>query len=293
MTLSGYERFAFRAFKGPATAYIKKDKRMDVTLQRAAKGVRAESYLATTYLSMAVAALIPLVLLGLLLALRVGAGLRVPLPAFFLAAILVLIAPAVVYVLAAVLPEAEAANRARKIDARLPFASIFVATLATAGMHPPQIFQTLAQQPVFGEIARESSFIARDMTVLGKDLVTCFQAASERTPSKKLRAYLQGAITSLTSGVDIKDYFFNQSEQLFYEAKQDQKKFMDSLGILAESFITVVVAGTTFFIVLLSIMGGIGGGSGSFFSGYVLVLGVLPLIQVGFAVTIISITPED
>ena len=63
--------------------------------------------------------------------------------------------------------------------------------------------------------------------------------------------------------------------------------------MLAESFVTVVVAAPLFLIVILSVMTSLGGDAEqTLVLGYSLVLLLLPLAQFGFAMTIKTMTPE-
>lgn len=186
-----------------------------------------------------------------------------------------------------------AAVRARKIDAQLPHALTYVATMSGAGYTPHRIFTQLAEQPVYGDVAREASLISRDMATLGRDFVSALASASERTPSRRLQDFLQGAVTTLTAGGKLQDYFFAKSEQFQQDNEREQEKYLESLALFAESYITLVVAGPLFLIILLSVMLMFGSGSGSSLEGgYLLVLVIVPLAQAGFAASIHAATPE-
>jgi flagellar protein FlaJ len=71
-----------------------------------------------------------------------------------------------------------------------------------------------------------------------------------------------------------------------------QKEFLETLGVLAESYVTVVVAGPLFLIVMLSVMSLVGGGAGSTMMLYLIALVVLPLSNLGFTFVISSMAPE-
>lgn len=293
MTLDPYQRFAFRLFGRVAGKDAVRDRRLATALLKAGVPLRPEAYLATTYLNMVVAlavAIVPLVLVAAL----VGTGtIRTPTPVLVGLAALTVLVPLVVYVVASQMPESRGRARAKRIDAQMSYALSYMASLASAGVPPARIFTSLAGQKVFGEVAFEASFIARDLNALGKDLLGALEDARERTPSARFQDFLQGCVSALTSGVDVKDYFTAKSEQYFAENRQMQKQSMDNLGILAESFVTVVVAGPTFLIVLFSIMSNVGSSSGSgLLFGYLLVLVMLPLSQFGFSVAIASSMPE-
>lgn len=293
MVLNKYERFSYRHL-GP---YVRKsaesNTHLGVTLRKAHIQMRPEVYLATSYMNMLIAFLSALALLivGAILYMfgvpLLGAGmfiLLIPLP---------LLLALTIYLVTFVMPDLRAAQRAKDIEAKLPYALSFISTMASAGVTPQGIFASLAKQPVYGEVSREAAMISRDLEVLGRDVITALTEAIDRSPSIKLQDLFQGAITTLSSGGDVKHYFLAKSEQYIYDNRQLQRRFLDNLSIMAESFVTVVVAAPLFLIVLLSVAITFGGNGEDLLTlGYILVLVLLPLAQAAFALSIRSMTPE-
>lgn len=293
MALRGYERLAYRLLGARAAASVERNPRLRVSLQRAHIYRRPDVYLAAAILTailVTVATALPVVVLVF----AAAAGI-VAVPARILVFIVPvpLLAGVVLYLLALVLPELRAITRARDINAKLPYALNYVTTMSSAGATPEAVFASLAGQPIYGAVAHEAAWITRDVQLLGMDIVTALARGVDRSSSEKFQDLLQGAITSLTSGGDLRTYFNNKAEQFIYENRQDQKRFLDGLGVLAESFVTVVVAAPLFLIVILSVMTSLGGDSSqTLLLGYVLVLVLLPLAQFGFGMTIKTMTPE-
>lgn len=293
MALRRFERLAYRWFGARAVQAVERNPRLKLSLQKAHIYLRPEAYLAaatlTTLLVIVGTGLPVVVLLG---AVALGA-IEVPLRLLLLLIPIPAVAGAMMYLLATVLPDLRATTRARDINAKLPYALNYLATMASAGGTPEQIFASLAKQPIYGAVAHEAAWITRDVNLLGMDIVTALSRAIERSSSAKMQDLLQGAITSLTSGGDLRTYFTNKADQYLYENRQDQKRFLDGLGVLAESFVTVVVAAPLFLIVILSVMTSFGGSAQeTLVLGYALIFGMLPLSQLGFAVTIKVMTPE-
>ncbi len=293
MALTQFQRSAFRRFGNTAQRLAHNNPHLSVALQRSHIMMRPEVYMASVLQTMALAALfavIPGVLF--LAAWAVGvipgggrlAWLLIPLP---------LVTALTVYLAALILPDLRARNRAREIEARLPYALNFISTMASAGATPPAIFHSLAGQKLYGSVSDEAAWIDRDLTILGYDVINALNRAIDRSPSAKFQDFIQGVITVLTSGGDLKTYLLAKADQFMYENQQEQKKFLESLGVLAESFVVVVVAAPLFLIVMLSVMTLFGGDARQMLLiGYVMVLMMLPLAQAGFAVTISSMSPE-
>jgi flagellar protein FlaJ len=293
VALRRYERFAYRLFSERSLRSIERNPRLKLSLQKAHIYLRPEAYhAAATLTTLLVVAGTGLPILILLIAVVLGL-VDVPARLMLLLLPVPLVAGAMMYLLANVLPDLRATTRARDINAKLPYALNYLATMAAAGATPEQVFASLAKQPIYGAVAHEAAWITRDVNLLGADIVSALSRASERSSSEKWQDLLQGAITSLTSGGDLKTYFAGKADQYTFENRQDQKRFLEGLGVLAESFVTVVVAAPLFLIVILSVMTSLGGSADqTLLLGYMLIFIMLPLSQLGFALTIKTMTPE-
>lgn len=293
MALHAFQRIGFRVFGRLAGQRADENPRLHLSLQRAHITVRPDVYLASGYLAMAVTGLVTLAPVLLLLVLQAAGLFALPPRTYLVLLLLPVLLAFSIQMTLLVLPDLRAARRARDIEAKLPYALNYVATMSSAGATPQKIFRALAGNNQYGEVTNEAQWIVRDLTLLGLDLVTALTRAADRTPSMKFQDVLQGAITALTSGGDLKQYFLQKSEQFMLENRQEQEKFLESLGVLAESFVTVVVAAPLFLIVLLSVMTSFGASPDQVLTlGYLIVLVLLPISQAGFAATVKFMSPE-
>src|SRR5207245_1845471 len=139
-------------------------------------------------------------------------------------------------------PATIAKKRAHKLDKRISGAMSFISAMASANVPVDVIFKELSKQTVYGEVAREAEWITRDTELLGLDILTAIRKAAQRSPSSKFQDFLQGVVTTSTSGGQLKPYFLVKAEQFEKEDRLEMRKKMETLGMLAESFVTVVVA---------------------------------------------------
>src|SRR5436853_2130926 len=165
-------------------------------------------------------------------------------------------------------PRSLVEKRGTKHDKRTSGAMSFISAMASADVPVDVIFKELSKQPVYGEVAKEAEWITRDTELLGVDILTAIRNAAGRSPSNKFQDFLQGVVTTSTSGGQLKPYFLMKAEQFEKEDRLEMRKRMETLGMLAESFVTVVVAFPLFLVVIMAIMALISKGS----SGSVLVL---------------------
>ena len=189
-------------------------------------------------------------------------------------------------------PSLEAGNRRRNIDASLPYAINYVTSMSTAGITPAEVFRLLGDSPIYGESAVEARYIAREIDIFGRDLIDAMRLVSASTPSKRMKEFLQGSMASISSGGNLTDYFRTKADQYALENRQTQKLFLETLGLIAESYVTAMVAGTLFLIILQSIMSVLSGDNKPMFL-YAIVYCMIPLGSVAFVIMISSMTPES
>lgn len=293
MPQNAMQTLAYRLFLPFADRMVRENPRLRLSLTRAHIFVRPEMYLASYLLLIAITFAVLAFLVALVFILRAAGAFPVPTNLTFLLVPLPFIVAFGLYVYAFMGPDLRGLSRARDIDAKLPYALNYIATMASAGMTPDRIFERLSEQAIYGEVANEAALIRRDVNVFGKDILTAMQSAIDRSPSSKFQDVLQGAVTALSSGGDLQQYLVNKAEQFMSENRADQKGFLETLGVLAESFVTVVVAAPLFILVILSVMTTFGADSDQMLTiGYIVVLMMLPLAHLGFAYTIKFVTPE-
>lgn len=188
----------------------------------------------------------------------------------------------IVYFIGLSLPGFRAKGRGKKIDVNLAYAVNFISAMASAGVTPTEIFKSLSKQEIYGEIGEEAAWIYRDVGFLGIDIVTAIKANIQRSPSKKFKEFLQGMVVTVTSGGSLKSYFMNKADQYMWENRQSQKQLLETLGIMAESYVTVAVAGILMLLIVIPLMMLISGSFNSFFL-YMLIFIIVPIIHFGFA----------
>jgi len=104
-------------------------------------------------------------------------------------------------------------------------------------------------------------------------------------------------VTTSTSGGQLKPYFLQKAEQFEKESKLDMRSQLETLGLMAETFVTVVVAFPLFLVVIMAIMAIVPGGGGSATTTVMLlwlvVVLMIPISQFGFIFFIWNSTKES
>ncbi|MEM0156632.1 MAG: type II secretion system F family protein [Thermoplasmataceae archaeon] len=142
--------------------------------------------------------------------------------------------------------------RRKKIDSILTVTIGYFATMASADIPVDLIFRDLGESRQYGEVSREARSIWLRTSVFGQDIMSSIREAAKNSPSQRFSDFLQGIITSVNSGGDLKSYFTSKAQQFQEELRSRIRQNSDSMGILAESFVTVGVA---FPLILMIIVG--------------------------------------
>ncbi|HTW39797.1 MAG TPA: type II secretion system F family protein [Thermoplasmata archaeon] len=190
-------------------------------------------------------------------------------------------------------PASTAKTRGRNIDRRISPAMSFVSAMASADVNVDQIFKELGRQKIYGEVAEEAAWITRDTELLGVDILTAIRNGAQRSPSKRWQDFLQGVVTTATSGGQLKPYFLLKAQQYESENKLAQLQRVETMGLLAETFVTVVVAFPLFLVIIIAIFAIIGGGGTFMIDILWAIVGLMiPLSQFGFIFFMYSLAQE-
>ncbi len=286
--LTPYQAFCWKVL-GERASRSKADIKLEDALLQAHMPLRAEEYKAymwfTTLLAVLLAAAVGIVLLAVLDPFELALAVAVMLP---------LIAGMAVYGLLYIIPGSNASTRGRDINKRIGPSMSFISAMASADVNVDVIFKELARQDIYGSVKEEAEWITRDTELLGIDVITAISRGAQRTPSDRFQDFLQGVVTTSTSGGQLKPYFLQKADQYEKEMRIQNRAMLENLGLMAETYVTVVVAFPLFLIIIMAIMAIIGGlAPGIAITLLYMVTAIMvPVSQFGFIFYVWNMTEE-
>ena len=288
--LTAFQSWAWRMFREKVTSQPP-DLVLEENLLKAHMRIRADEYMAVVYATTLVAGIAFAaagVVMGFLIALLsvwyFGLAAAVVIPVAF---------TVLIYVMMVHQPASRSSARGKNIDRRISASMSFVSAMASADVNVDQIFKELARQKIYGEVAEEAAWITRDTELLGVDILTAIKNGAQRTPSKRFQDFLQGVVTTATSGGQLKPYFLVKAEQYERENKLETLQRVETMGLLAETFVTVVVAFPLFLVIIIAIFAIIGGGGTFMLDILWAIVGIMiPLSQFGFVFFMYALAQE-
>ena len=275
MPLNSYQKMCYRWF-GKTAENATNDK-LELDLERAHIDLRAGAYLSCVWVNTILSVVISvIVVVSLILIFSLD---------ILFSVILIIFAGItsfLIYFYFINMPKMRAKARAKKINLHLPYALNFIAAMSAAGVTPTEIFKSLSKQRIYGEIREEALWIYRDIELLGRDVITAIKANINRTPSEKFKEFLQGSVVTVQSGGALKPYFMNKAEQYTRENRVEQRQLIESLGIMAEAYVSAAVAGVLMILVVIPVMMIISNQFDPILL-YLISVVLIPVIHLGFA----------
>lgn len=307
--MNSFQRIAFRLLGKYAGR--KRDKYSDLrnSLLTARMKIPFEVYLSTAYLASSVIGIVSAILLGTVTWLFNIPGMitykgEVPevllslnqysqiIGTLIATIVSFAIVAGIIFLVFLLYPGFVSGNRKRNIESTLPYAINYVTAMSTAGIPPAEIFRQLGSSTIYGESATEARFIALEIDLFGRDLIDALRMVSSTTPSFRMKEFLQGSMGCISAGSNLTEYFRNKAGQYALENRQTQKMFLETLGLIAESYVTAMVAGPLFLIILQSIMSILSSQSQPFML-YIIIYLIIPFGSIAFVILISTMTPES
>jgi len=285
--------FAYQIIGGRTTHFMPLFKDLDVNLKKSGMKINFKAYvstviLASLLLSTSFMIIVPFLLffvfkMSLFSSLLFGAGLS-------------LFAGALTVTAFYAYPTYRADTLKRDLEDEMPFTTGYMSILAGAGVPPDFIWRSLAQIDASLAISNVARTVIRDVELFGFDALSALEATSKRTPSERFKELIEGFISVVYSGGNLVKYLRNRSQQYMKLKQIELKRFSDNLGVLAEFYVTLMVAGSLIFVVMLAVMSMLGtGGFGMLDSRLMLQLLTyigLPIGSVVFLIILDMVSPK-
>lgn len=257
MTFGKPESVAYQLVGSKTERFVPLFKGLDLSLQRSGLKINFKAYVSLTVVTTTLASAIVLLCMPLI----ATTLLHIPL----LSAVLFgiggsLFALAFTVIAFIIYPTYRADTVKRNLEDELPFTTGYMAILTSAGVSPEKVFYSLSNMTVPLAVCAESKDIVRNVNLFGSDIISALEQISKRTPSEKFREMIEGFISTIHSGGNMSAYLREKSRQYMKLKKLSLKKYSDTLSMLSEAYVALLLTGPLFLVIMLSVMAMLGGG---------------------------------
>ncbi len=182
-------------------------------------------------------------------------------------------------------PQSLIGDRRKLIKRDLPFALVHMSAVAGSGAAPISIFELLVESDEYPELKKEIKKILNYVNLFGYNLSNALRNLAATTPSEELKELLNGMISTVETGGDLKGYLKEKSDDALNTYRLERKQQVEALGTFSEVYTSILIAAPLLLIITLAIINSIGGGIGGISVKLLAYLGVgvaLPLLNIGF-----------
>src|SRR5438093_1826443 len=194
-----------------------------------------------------------------------------------------------------ILPSMRVGSRRQRLDTYLPFTSSYMTVLASAGVTPERMLRSTAEKDPKFMLSDEIANVVGRIDLLGYDVLNAINAEVDRSPSTNYQDLLRGFGGVIRTGGDMKKFFQGITDHLFQKRSLQVQAFLDSLGIIAETYVLMLIAFPLMLVVMLSIMASIGGSLGGidvFSFMYLMAFILIPICGVMFLFILDTMQPK-
>jgi archaeal flagellar protein FlaJ len=194
-----------------------------------------------------------------------------------------------------ILPFMKVGSRRQRLDNFLPFTASYMTVLASAGVTPERILRSTSEKDPKFMLSDEIANVIGRIDLLGYDVINAMNAEVERSPSTNYQDLLRGFAGVIRTGGDMKKFFQGITDHLFQKRALSVQGFLDTLGIIAETYVLMLIAFPLMLVVMLSIMASIGGNLGGvdvFSFMYLLAFILIPICGVMFLFILDTMQPK-
>ncbi len=189
-------------------------------------------------------------------------------------------------------PSIVVSSRKQKIDISVPYTTIYLSTLSSGNIPLLEMFRIIGNMKEYGEVSKECSQIVRNVDLLGMNVESSIMKVADETPSKKFRELLEGIYYTITSGGNLYQYLKEKADVYVADYEDVLRRYSQTLSMLNQVYLSIIIVGSVFFIILTTIMNMISPSLSSLLMQFIIVFLIMPVVSIGFILLIKFISPE-
>lgn len=150
--------------------------------------------------------------------------------------------PFILLIYAATYPYITADSKKISINSRIPYFITYFAVLSTSEMSRSDLIKVLASDPKLGAIATELKKVYIIVDKLHRSLPEAFRFLARRTPSRVFADFLDRLAYSLDSGVDLKEYLFQEQQTVMDDYQTFYEGALYDLDVFKEIYESIIIS---------------------------------------------------
>ncbi len=153
-------------------------------------------------------------------------------------------------------PKLYASHRRGQIEVIFPHVVNMMLSMAKGGIPIIEMFQIVSEETsVTGEVGKEFRVIVNRIKTFHENISSAIRYVALTTPSQKFSDFLDDMINVIEGTGRLSEFLEFKSQHLMNEREKYQEIFLNSLGILAEVYVSALVVAPLFLLIIFVVMG--------------------------------------
>ena len=183
-----------------------------------------------------------------------------------------------------------------KVENGLVYTLSHMTILSTCGMAIEKIFEQIVEVEENPSIRRLAKKFIIDLKMFGYEVPAALEDISNRSASKEIKKILNSINNNIQTSGDLYDLLRFEVDNQLQMKKDNLKRFMGTLAYLGEIYVALLIMAPILFIVMITILSVLGGGSSTNASIPQLLLIVffgIPIVGTGFLIILDTMIGGD
>lgn len=178
-------------------------------------------------------------------------------------------------------------SRNVSIESRLPYTIAYFAALAASGMSLEEIVERVVEVEEVKTTRRELELFLTEVRLLGLDILTALERRSRMSPSIILSLFFSGLRDAYITAGNLYEYSAFMARRLLEMKRYELRRIVNSISMVAEMYVTLMVAAPLMFVVMLAVIGMMGGDVGGLPPQFIIALMLVVGIPASAAATLV------
>jgi flagellar protein FlaJ len=150
-------------------------------------------------------------------------------------------------------------SRGVSIESRLPYTIAYFSALAASGMGLEGIVERVAEVEEVKATRRELELLLTELRLLGVDVITALERRSRLSPSVVLSLFFAGLRDAYVTAGNLFEYSSFMARRMLELKRYELRRIVNTVSMIAEVYVTLMVAAPLMFVVMLAVIAMLGG----------------------------------
>lgn len=193
-------------------------------------------------------------ILSIVIGILLGIGLFVITKNIILSILLILFIPMTTFILFYSYPSLRRGSIEKQISEELPFATIYMAAVASSDLEPTKMFRLIAGSKEYPAIGMEMRKVVNQIDLYGYNLATALTNVSKGIKNEKLAELFSGISINIVGGGSLKNYLEKKAENLLIDYKLERQKYNSVAETFMDIYISLLITAPLILMIVLVVM---------------------------------------